>query len=56
MDNKNFGLSGKNENAMALIACIIDAATMNNLHGTNFINPKSKLQFIGIKNIAQIEE
>lgn len=48
MANKNFGLSGKNENANVFIAFTEVIMIMYNLHGTKLTKNKFNFQFIGI--------
>lgn len=53
---RNFGLSGKKQNAMEFVKLTEQMMTMKSRQGTKFTKFKSKLQFIGIMNIPMIAE
>lgn len=54
--SKNFGLSGKKWNINVLIAFTDAIKIIYSRHGTNLINIRLRLQFIGIKNMPINEE
>lgn len=54
--NKNFGVSGMNENTTVLKAFTIEIVMINILQGTKLMKYKSMLQFMGIRIIPIIED